>query len=207
MKKILCYGDSNTWGYMAGSAQRFARDVRWTGVMRDALGDGYEVIEEGLNGRTTVFDDPIEDYRNGEAYLRPCLMTHAPIDLVIIMLGTNDLKARFGVPASDIAKGMEKLVGIIQASEAGRDGGAPGVLVMSPVPTGKLTDFKEMLEGGEEKSRRLKDLYAEIAAQYDCAFFDAGSVAVADDVDGIHLDEEAHKAIGQRVAKAVAETL
>jgi lysophospholipase L1-like esterase len=92
MKAILCYGDSNTWGYDPVTKGRFPRDMRWTGVLRQSLGDDYLVIEEGLNGRTTVWDDPIEGYKNGAAYLVPCLTTHRPLDLVIIMLGTNDLK-------------------------------------------------------------------------------------------------------------------
>ena len=104
-KTVLCYGDSNTWGYDPATQKRYPRNVRWAGVLRRALGNGYLVIEEGLNGRTTVWDDPIEGYKNGKEYLVPCLETHKPIDLVIIMLGTNDLKARFHVPACDIAAG------------------------------------------------------------------------------------------------------
>ena len=97
MKTILCYGDSNTWGYNPATTERSSRDERWTGILRRELDDGYLVIEEGLNGRTTVWDDPIEGYKNGKEYLIPCLETHKPLDLVIIMLGTNDLKVRFSV--------------------------------------------------------------------------------------------------------------
>ena len=95
MKRILCYGDSNTWGYDPATQERFDRATRWTGVLRTTLGDGYEILEEGLNGRTTVWDDPIEGYKNGHTYLVPCLETHRPVDLVVLMLGTNDLKKRF----------------------------------------------------------------------------------------------------------------
>jgi lysophospholipase L1-like esterase len=90
-KTILCYGDSNTWGFNPATQARYARDERWTGVLRQALGDGYWVIEEGLNGRTTVWDDPIEDYRSGKEYLLPCLRSHKPVDLVVVMLSHSRL--------------------------------------------------------------------------------------------------------------------
>lgn len=92
MRHILCYGDSNTWGYTPGTGERHAPDVRWTGVLRRLLGEGWEVLEEGMNGRTTVFDNPMSQGRNGSAYLLTCLETHKPLDLVILMLGTNDLR-------------------------------------------------------------------------------------------------------------------
>ena len=207
MKTVLCYGDSNTWGYRADNAERFSKDVRWTGVLSAQLGSGFAVIEEGLNGRTTVFDDPIEGHKNGETYLTPCLDSHAPIDLVIIMLGTNDLKLRFSVSAYDIAGGMEKLIRIIKSSESGVGHTAPKILLMCPAPVGKLTDFAEMLEGAVEKSQGLSRYYSDIASRYDISFLDVGSVAKSSDVDGIHYDEAAHKAIGQNVAKIAHDIL
>lgn len=125
MKAVLCYGDSNTWGYDPATQTRFSREVRWTGVLREELGEGYLVIEEGLNGRTTVWDDPIELDKNGATYLRPCIQSHKPFDLIVIMLGTNDLKTRFWLPAYDIAAGAGVLVDIVKKSDAGIDGKAP----------------------------------------------------------------------------------
>ena len=154
-KTILCYGDSNTWGWNPATQSRYVRDERWPGVLRQELGEGYLVIEEGLNGRTTVWDDPIEGYKNGKEYLIPCLETHKPIDLVIIMLGTNDLKARFSVPACDVAAGAGVLVDIIAKSETGPGDGAPQVLLIAPPPIAKLSEFAEMFEGGAAKSRML----------------------------------------------------
>lgn len=120
MKTILCYGDSNTWGYSPATQDRYGRDERWTGVLRNEIGEGYLVIEKGLGGRTTVWDDPVEGrHKNGETYLLPCLESHQPIDLVIILLGTNDLKRRFCVGAFDIAQGAGGLVRIVQKSETG----------------------------------------------------------------------------------------
>lgn len=207
MKTVLCYGDSNTWGYCADNAERFSSGVRWTGVLSALLGDGFAVIEEGLNGRTTVFDDPIEGHKNGETYLTPCLDSHAPIDLVIIMLGTNDLKLRFSVCAHDISGGMEKLIRIIKSSESGVRHAAPKILLMSPAPVGKLTDFADMLEGAVEKSQGLSRYYKDIASRHEISFFDVGSVAAPTDVDGVHYDEAAHMAIGENVAKIAREIL
>ncbi len=205
MIKVLCYGDSNTWGYRGSDAKRFGRDVRWTGILRQHLCDEYEVVEEGLNGRTTVWDDPIEGSRNGETYLVPCLETHAPMDLVVIMLGTNDLKMRFSLSAYDIAAGMEKLINIIEKSESGIDGSAPKILLLCPAPIGKLTDFADMFTGGLEKSRKLAGYYKDIAQRHGCGFIDVSSVAQTCDDDGIHFDEKAHTAIGNAVAQKVRE--
>jgi len=207
MKTILCYGDSNTWGYNPTDAGRYPRDVRWTGVLARELGEGYLVIEEGLNGRTTVWDDPIEGYKNGYDYLIPCLETHRPIDLVVLMLGTNDLKVRFSVSAYDIANSAGVLVDVIQKSAAGPDGGAPRVLLMAPPPLARLTQFAEMFEGAAAKSRKLGEHYRRVAAERGCAFLDAGSVIVSSDVDGIHFDPPEHAKLGRAVAERVKALL
>lgn len=205
MKTILCYGDSNTWGWNPAKKERFASTERWTGILRRFLGDGFTVIEEGLNGRTTVWDDPIEGYKNGEKYLVPCLETHRPLDLVIIMLGTNDLKKRFSLSAFDIAAGVEKLLKIIQNSNAGLNDGSPEILLMSPAPVGTLTEFAEMFEGAEEKSKRLVSHYAAIANEYGCHFLDAATLVKTSEYDGIHLDASEHQKLGNQVGKIVKE--
>jgi lysophospholipase L1-like esterase len=205
VKTILCYGDSNTWGYNPASGGRHPRDVRWPGVLRRELGEGYLVIEEGLNGRTTVWDDPIEGHKNGKSYLPPCLETHRPLDLVIILLGTNDLKMRFSVSAFDIANGAGALVKIVQKSETGRGGSAPQVLLMAPPPVGKLTAFAEMFEGAEAKSQRLAEHYERVAQERGCAFLDTGRVMVSSDLDGIHLEASEHAKLGVAVAARVRE--
>jgi lysophospholipase L1-like esterase len=176
-------------------------------VLRKELGDGYLVIEEGLNGRTTVWNDPIEGYKNGKTYLVPCLETHKPLDLVIILLGTNDLKMRFSVPAYDIANGAGALVQIVQKSETGCEGGAPQVLLLSPPPVGKLTGFAEMFEGAEARSQRFAEHYARVAQERGCAFLDTGQVIVSSDLDGIHLEASEHAKLGAAVAARVRTLL
>src|SRR5258708_25715644 len=179
MKRILCFGDSNTWGYEPVLKDRLDRDTRWPGAFRLGLGDGHEVIEEGLGGRTTVWDDPIEGYKNGHTYLIPCLESHRPLDLVVIMLGTNDLKRRFNLSAFDIAEGAKVLVKVVQASGAGYNGKSPLVLLMAPPPTVALIDFAEMFEGAAEKSKKFAFHYQRVANEMGCAFLDAGSVIVS----------------------------
>ena len=207
MKEILCFGDSNTWGWNPDNEERYERQSRWPGVMRDVLGSGYTVIEEGLNGRTTVWEDPIELHKQGSAHLPLLLETHRPLDLVIIMLGTNDTKMRFSLSAYDIAQGIGTLIQIVQKSGAGREGGTPKILVLAPPPLGRLSEFAEMFEGGYEKSKKLSLHYRTVAEEYGCDFFDTSTVMKTSDIDGIHLEPGAHQALGKAVAEMVRRLL
>ncbi len=207
MKTVLCYGDSTTWGYDPETEMRFPPDARWTGVLARELGSDYRVIEEGLNGRTTVWDDPIEGYKNGKEYLVPCLETHKPLDLVVLMLGTNDLKHRFSLTAFDIASGVSVLVEIIQASAAGPDDTPPDLLLIAPPPIGKLSDFDEMFEDAEPKSQKLGKYYAQVAETYSCHFLDASQVIVSSDLDGIHFEAGEHRKLGVAVAECLKKIL
>src|SRR5690349_8049950 len=196
MKTIVCFGDSNTWGAGPANPARFDRDTRWPGVLRNALGADYHIVEEGLNGRTTVWDDPIEGYKNGKTYLIPCLETNRPFDLITIMLGTNDLKKRFSLSAFDIANGAAVLVNEVMRSNVGRDGRPPQVLLIAPAPVVTLTDYAEMFEGAEAKSRKFSEHYARVAREQGCAFLDAGSVIVSSELDGIHFEAGEHRKLG-----------
>ena len=207
MKEILCFGDSNTWGWNPDDEERFDRDTRWTGILQNLLGNGYRIIEEGLNGRTTVWEDPIELHKKGSDHLLFLLETHRPFDLIMIMLGVNDLKARFSVTAYDIAQSIGTLIAIAQKSNAGREGKPPAILVMAPPPLGKLSEFAEEFSGGTEKSRNLGRRYREVAEEYGVAFFDTSTVIKTSDIDGVHLEKEAHAALGEAVANLVREMM
>jgi lysophospholipase L1-like esterase len=205
MKRVLCYGDSNTWGCDPATDNRFDDATRWTRILAKNLPADYEIIEEGLNGRTTVWNDPIEGYKNGAEYLVPCLESHRPFDLIVLMLGTNDLKKRFSLSAFDIAEGIGVLVRTIQHSGAGRNGGAPKILVMAPPPVGLLTVYEEMFEGAKEKSYKLAAQYQRIASETGCAFFDTASVIVSSNLDGIHFEATEHQKLGVALAAQVIQ--
>jgi lysophospholipase L1-like esterase len=207
MRTVLCYGDSNTWGYEPATGNRFPEDIRWPGVLARELGSGFQVIEEALNGRTTVRDDPVEEYKNGKDYLRPCLESHTPVDLVILALGINDLKARFLATASDAADGAGVLVKIVQQSGSGPEGDSPAVLLVAPPPVGLLTELALMFAGAEEKSKKFSRQYHRVAQKYGCELLDAGEVVRPSDRDGIHLEAEEHRKLGNAVGAIVKKVL
>jgi lysophospholipase L1-like esterase len=202
MADIVVFGDSNTWGFDPATGTRFAPGTRWTGVMAAALGDAHRVIEEGLNGRTTVFLDPIEPDRRGADYLPPCLRSHAPLDLIVIALGCNDMKARFNVSAAEIAYGAERLVMLALAEPVGPKGRPPRVLLVAPPPVAKLTGFADMFRGAEAKSRDLAQRYAEVAERRAIGFVDAGQFVHCSDLDGIHYEADQHAVLGKAMAEA-----
>jgi lysophospholipase L1-like esterase len=207
---VLCYGDSNTWGAATVSRpdERYAPDERWPGVLRAELGAEWLVIEEGMNGRTTVSDDPVEynPDRNGRTYLPACLYSHRPLDVVAIMLGTNDLKARFNKSAWEIAQGVGVLIDIVKGAGVGRGGGAPEIVVISPpVVLDHLPLHAEMFAGAPAKSRALAGQYAAVAAERGVRFLDAGTVIASSKHDGFHLDPEAHVVLGRTVAVEIGK--
>ncbi len=206
MRTILCYGDSNTWGWNPTTEDRYPYDVRWPGVLQAELGKDYRVIEEGLNGRTTVWDDPIEEHKNGKTYLLPCLESHKPIDLVVLMLGSNDLKKRFSLTAYDIAEGAGRLVSMILMSQTGLQGKAPGLLLVAPPPIGDLEKLGwEIFEGAQAKAKTLSAQFRRVSEQYGCALLDAAAFIEPSPVDGLHLEASEHHKLGQRVAQVIKE--
>jgi lysophospholipase L1-like esterase len=211
VRQLLCYGDSNTWGCIPlvgdESPGRLASDERWPGVLRRELGSGYWIVENGLNGRTTVWDDGLGPYRNGRDLLMPTLLAHYPLDLVIVMLGTNDLKRRFNVSAKEIAEGAGQLLDVVAASGCGPDFGAPQALLVCPPSLARLERFADEFEGGTEKSRELSGHFRAVAEARTCWFLDAGAHVSSSDSDGIHLDREAHASLGSAVANAVRAIL
>jgi lysophospholipase L1-like esterase len=207
MPVIVAFGDSNTWGYDPATGARLPRARRWASVMQRELGTDFEVIAEGLNGRTTVHNDPIEPFRSGAEALPPCLMSHMPVDLVILALGGNDLKKRFSLSAFDIAEGAAQLIFLARAYGVGPDGRRPKVLLVAPPPLAELTGYKEMFEGGTEKSLLLGARYREVAAREEVAFLDAGAVIQCSPLDGIHYEADQHERLGRATAEAVRTAL
>ena len=207
MKTILCFGDSNTWGYNPSTASRYPYDQRWPTVLGARLGSGYLVIPEGLNGRTTVWDDPVEIDKRGSAHLPSLLESHKPIDLLVIMLGTNDLKLRFGLGPLDIAAGAQRLARIAKASSTGPAEGAPAVLLVAPPPIIEVGPFAEMFQGGEAKSARLAEHFRAKAAELGLPLLQASDFVESSPLDGIHFSAEAQRALGEAVADWVLRSL
>ena len=212
MKTIVCFGDSNTWGADPATGGRFDHRTRWAGILGQLLNEGsppdnpsYWVVEEGLNGRTTCREDPIEGDKNGLRQLVPILLSHAPLDLVIIMLGTNDLKLRFNPTAYDIARGAQLVAQAAMRSEAFPPGAKPKVLMICPPPTAKLSYFKSMFGDCGEISRQLASRYRQFAQEIGASFLDAGEYIRSSDLDGIHLEAEEHRTLAEVVARQVRE--
>ena len=218
-KAILCYGDSNTWGFVPGSPnyetfykERYPRDVRWTGLLQHWLGDDYYVIEEGLNARTTNVDYKDFPGRNGKTYLLPCLYSHAPLDLVILCLGVNDLKVEFNRSADDIAAGLEELITIIQGTLYGADmQSAPNILLVNNTlltnesfagPNGEL-----VFAGAIEKARQLPQKLADLAEKKKCHFLDVTPHVAFSAIDGIHLDAAGNKKFAELILQEVKTIL
>lgn len=210
MKNILCYGDSNTWGCKPEVFTRYEYSVRWPGVMQNILGCGFHIYENALNGRTTVFEDPIEEGRCGKTGFAVALESNSPLDLVIIMLGCNDVKPRFNKQPWDIAWGVDLLIQYIKKSGCGRDSSMPRVLIAAPPHFGVEWD-KTILrtvfdENSCEKIRNLAKPYKFVADKNGCAFINVGTLAKPG-IDCVHLSPEGHKALGQAFAKKVLEII
>jgi lysophospholipase L1-like esterase len=206
LKNILCFGDSNTYGFIAGSGGRYDENTRWTRLLQKHLGLEYYIIEEGLNGRTTVYDDDTMKHVNGSNYLEVCIASNRPLDLVIIMLGTNDTKDRFHASAKDIAKGMEELIKILRSPGLYDK----GILIVSPIHISDKIGFSEYNESfggqkGAEKSRLLANEYKVLADKYGCHFMDAADYAKADDKDAIHLDAKGHAKLAEALYHKIKE--
>ena len=207
MRTLMLFGDSNTHGTVPmpdlGFSDRFGREERWPGRLRGLLPD-WEVIEEGHPGRTTVHDDPVEGvHRNGLSVLPALLESHRPLDVVAVMLGTNDLKERFSVNATDIAHSLERLARVILGSTAGPGSRAPGVLLICPPPIIEVGCLAGMFAGGAAKSRGLAVEVAAAAKRAGVAFLDAGQVVQVSPVDGIHYDAAANPVLAGAVAEAI----
>lgn len=214
MKSVLCFGDSNTWGFIPDSITapcpaRHPHDVRWTGVLAKELGANYRIIEEGQNGRTTVHDDPFAAVRNGKAVLPALLESHKPLDLVVLMLGTNDLKAVFGVSPAEIAMGVKVLAQMILSSDAGLANRPPKLLLMCPPVIGDqphLPDIAAKFPNAQRDSRQLPRHYEALATSLGCAYLNTQTL-IQPGSDGIHLDATAHAVLGKAVANAVRKIL
>lgn len=209
---IMCFGDSNTWGYVpkvigdTSVAKRYDQDTRWTGILSKLLGQDFVVYEQGMSGRTTIYDVPGEAYRIGAPQLLPCLYTCAPLSLVVLMLGTNDLVLTANPPCEGkLAEGVLAMGRSIQQfGKCGKNGIPPQILLVSPA----LVNTKvETLLAANRLSRLFAQEYKQAAEQLGCGFLDAAQYTRPSEVDGVHLEPESHRALSHAIAKKVLEML
>lgn len=205
MINILCFGDSNTFGTNPKGG-RHSLNTRWPGRLKSLLGSEYYVIEEGMGGRTTVWDDPLEPGRCGIQALPMCLQSHKPLDLVILSLGTNDCKAHFNASPRVIARGMENLCRAVQRFDYGDGYKIPKILVVSPIHIGEDAEHCPYISfdaTSPAKSRLLAPLYKEAAKTCGCLFYDASAVAGPSSLDQLHMDAKSHGALAEGIAGIV----
>ncbi len=207
MKHILCFGDSNLFGTNP-SGGRWPLEQRWTGLLAQALGDGYRIIEEGLGGRTTVFDDPLEENRCGLKQLPIMLHSHRPLDLVILSLGTNDCKVMFNANAKIIAKALEKLALLIQNYPYGEGYPTPQVLVVAPIQIAEGVENSSFASFDNQSyllSKQLGPAIREMARRNNLLFLDASLVAKSSPIDFLHMDREGHSALAAALLPLVLD--
>jgi len=203
MKRILCYGDSNTWGYISGSDhQRYNENERWTKLLQKMLGNDYEIIEEGLNSRTLFSDDnrPGKEGRNGFTYLKPCLDTHDKLDFIILMLGTNELKNTFNNTAQDIVDMVDKYVQFIKNNKSQIDKTTPIVIISGLPLVRETTEYctkGDKYKGASKKSEELNQLYKNYCKTKNITYIDNNDLQTG--IDGVHLTKESHELLAQKL--------
>lgn len=210
MINILCYGDSNTYGYVpATMGDRYDTNTRWTALLKKALGENYNIIEEACNGRTTIYDYPTESWKNGLPYLKPCLHSHKPIDLIIVMLGTNDLKKFFGVNKDNISVGIEKIIEEIKDYYSTKKLPLPRIILAAPPILGDNMANSPLGEEYElssiEVSKYFSKEYEKVAKDNDCIFFDAGLYTEPSFEDSIHITIDSHKRLAEEFYKLIKD--
>lgn len=203
MKNILCFGDSNTYGYTPDTHTRFDENTRWTGILAKNISKyGYRVIEDGVCGRTTMFNDGLCLDRNGSEALPYALKNSFPLSYAVVMLGTNDCKTKYHADAQTVAEGIEIIVNQIKIFDCNTK-----ILIISPIlladGVGEKGYEEEFDENSVAVSRNLKAAFQEVARRNDCMFLAASDFAEPDSADREHMNADGHKAL----AKAVTDVL
>ena len=210
--RILCFGDSLTWGFDPEKRTRISEDERWTGVLQNLLGEGFKVIEEGQNGRTIATEDPAEGEKNGLSYIIPCLESQKPLDLMILMLGSNDLKRKFGYVSMDIAGEMQIFLEKVQTYNHYRMNDQMKILLIAPPivgETGEGSWLEDCFDFARavKVSKELAPWYRQLSEMYNCYYMDASQIVKASPVDGVHLDTENQKKLGEAIFQKVREDI
>lgn len=205
--RILCYGDSNTFGFNAEDGSRFPAESRWPAVMAQRLGTGARVIEEGYNGRTILDVNPFDELLNGTEHFPFCIENHNPLDLIIVYLGINDLFLTSNMEVRRVAESLGSLISIAGERSRNREGDPARVLIIAPPPVNPAMTYADYYAREIENSLQFSAEYERVAKVYGCLFIDAGSVIQAMESDGVHLDAKNHRKLGVHVASYVRDNL
>ena len=202
MKKIICYGDSNTFGYNTKDCSRFDENTRWTGILQNSLGKGYEVVNEGMCDRTGFVTNPKGFLFSAQKHFPKLISKSEDIDLLILWLGTNDLQSQYDISMGSVEKGLEKLINIAQEK-------AKNIIIIPPVILNE-----KVLEGNFNfqfdktsviKSKKIGRIFRTLASVYHCEYFDINKITKPTDLDGLHYDENSHKIIGEKLSKFIED--
>lgn len=203
-KRVLCFGDSNTWGWISGSNQeRLQANKRWTGILQNILGNDFEIVEEGLSSRTINTNDmhPNHEGRNATDYIIPCLDSHNPLDWITIMLGTNEFKNRFNLTPENVCSNMENfLLKIINHLSQFQK-----IILIAPPLVNEQTEHCKINDkylGATEKSKKISSLFENLAKKLDIKFLDSQKITEVG-IDGVHLTENSHKNLALEIAKII----
>lgn len=203
--QILCFGGLNTWGRKPDAGgQRFNRGERWSGILSAELGPRFHVVEEGLDGRTTIFDDPLAPCRNASTQLAPCLDSHKPLDVVLLMLGTSDLQNHIAAAPETIAAGVARLGTEVLASEAWPGGGSPQLVIIAPPVIAGPQRGSPAPEHAERVSHLLPALLARTASSLGCRYIDSNT-AVGESQSGLVLDAESHRRLALALVPLIVD--
>lgn len=211
MKRILCYGDSNTFGFDPVTGDRYEPEIRWTGRLQQLLGKDYCVVEEGCNGRTAYYTDPEEEWKNGMYCLKPCLNSQKPLDAVILMLGTNDLKTMFHASVREVAHGIGLLLDVIRSFMEEKQGFEPVIVLVSPPRIGSAiveSSFRRSFDSSAAvRSGEFSGYYRTAAQEKGCIFFDAAEFVEPSEADSLHLMPEAHRILAEQFAEIIRKAV
>lgn len=210
-KRVLCYGDSNTWGHIPGGKGRYPESVRWTGVCQQELGDDFVIIEDGINGRTTIFDQPFSEYLNGIKGLGYSLLSQAPLDIIVMFLGTNDITFN---NIERVQYGIDEIIRTcINANYIYRSEGpiflnTPKVLLLIPMPFDPVVDkIPGSAKNRYFESTKFKEYFLPVADKYGIGCLDTSDIADVSRIDGVHLTAVGHERIGKAVAEMIKTLL
>ena len=205
-RRVLCFGDSNTWGYIPGTDhQRYPANVRWTGVLQSLLGDGYEIVEEGLNSRGILKGDdrPGKEGTSSIEYILPCLDSHDPLDYVVVLLGTNELKSGYGLSSQEVGENLRSFLRLVASRHSQSGHSIPEVIVVVPPFIDESTEYcrsHDKYKGASGKSKDLGMIYKGIAVEVGVRLVDIQDELKTGD-DGVHLDRESHRILAERLAE------